>query len=402
MRRFFIVLAMFVLGTVLALVLEWSNSQDGAAKVFSLFPELKPQKEVVGFLPYWLLKKANQVSLKALTQITYFGLELSGDGSIIRNSTETESEPGWYQLDNGTFSSIADTFPSTKRSLLIHQTKVAVIDELLSDATASAKNLVSVVEPVMKEQHFTDLNLDIETFQEASPEARQSMTIFLRTVKGELQQKKLGTLTVELTVRSLISEELLDPVEVGEIADFVVLMAYDYRYVGSYLAGAVAPMGGAGEVIEYGVPESVELAVHSIPPEKLMLGIPLYGYEWETLSYDPGSPVIPGTGKTATLTRVAEELERCRNKEKKTDEVPESSESAQALCIVGREEFTFSPYLILPPNEDSAIQQIYYEDEQSLNKKFELAKKYELGGVAFWAIGYEEEGALDGVAQYMK
>lgn len=402
MRRFFIVLAMFVLGTVLALVLEWSNSQDGAAKVFSLFPELKPQKEVVGFLPYWLLKKASQVSLKALTQITYFGLELSGDGSIIRNSTETESEPGWYQLDNGTFSSIADTFPSTKRSLLIHQTKVAVIDELLSDATASAKNLVSVVEPVMKEQHFTDLNLDIETFQEASPEARQNMTNFLRTVKGELQQKKLGTLTVELTVRSLISEELMDPAEVGEIADFVVLMAYDYRYAGSYLAGAVAPMGGAGEVIEYGVPESVELAVHSIPPEKLMLGIPLYGYEWETLSYGPGSPVIPGTGKTATLTRVAEELEHCKKNDSIENVISESSGSAQTSCTKGREALTFSPYLILPPNEDSAIQQIYYEDEESLKKKFELAEQYKLGGVAFWAIGYEREGMMDGIEQYMK
>jgi spore germination protein len=246
-----------------------------------------------------------------------------------------------------------------------------------------AKNLVDAVEPVMKEGKFTDLNLDIESFREASDEAKANMTSFLKEVKKQMVEKKLGTLTTELTVASLTKSHLQDPKAVGDISDHVVLMAYDYRYLGSYLSGAVAPIGGSGEKIDNDVVESIKLATQIIPSQKIILGIPLYGYEWETLSYGPESPVIPGTGKTATSTRVTELLQECQD------------------CIKGRDELTGSPFLILPPSDDSHIQQIYYEDQESLQQKLELARQYHLGGVAFWAMGYEGDGLLTPLKKYV-
>ena len=35
--------------------------------------------------------------------------------------------------------------------------------------------------------------------------------------------------------------------------------------------------------------------------------------------------------------------------------------------------------------------QIYFEDERSLKAKLELVKQTGLGGVGFWALGYEGE-----------
>lgn len=383
---FLVILGCFLLGIISAETYLWvSSSRDlPESAVLKTLGARKPM--VVGFLPYWLLGKAEKESLTKLNRFTYFGLVLNTDGTLVQQDKPTEAEPGWHALETGKFTDKLAELPNGRfdTSLLIHQSNEASISALLSDPTQHAQTLVSAAEPLMKQYGFVDLNLDIESFREASPEAQSHMTSFLKEVKKQLTDKKLGTLTTELTVASLTKEALMKPAEVGAISDHVVLMAYDFRYTGSYLSGAVAPIGGTGEKIEYDVAKSVELATQVIPAQKILLGIPLYGYEWETLSYDPESPVIPGTGKTATSTRVEELLKTC------TD------------CIKGRDELTGSPYLILPPNEDSYIQQIYYEDPVSIQLKLNIATEHKLGGVAFWAMGYESQGLLNPLAKYAK
>jgi spore germination protein YaaH len=74
----------------------------------------------------------------------------------------------------------------------------------------------------------------------------------------------------------------------SKIADNIVLMAYDYHSTSSFVTGPVAPLSGAGIMSEYDVTAAVEKTLDLIPPQKLVLGIPLYGYEWETL--DANSP----------------------------------------------------------------------------------------------------------------
>jgi spore germination protein YaaH len=44
--------------------------------------------------------------------------------------------------------------------------------------------------------------------------------------------------------------------------------------------------------------------------------------------------------------------------------------------------------------------QIYYEDETSLKEKLALAGKYHLGGVALWALGYEDNTMLRPLTNY--
>ncbi len=343
------------------------------------------QKPVVmGFLPYWLISKATPEGMATLNNVTYFGLTVDTDGSLVQLSNPQEKEPGWYTLENGKFSDfMAEHQPKlVEKSLLIHLANEASISALLADPIPHAQTLVSEVNSLMKQYGFTDLNIDIESFREASQEERDQYTTFLSEVKKQLVAQQLGTLTTELTVASLVKDQLADPVAVGQISDRVVLMAYDFHYTGSFISGAVAPMGGVPQKMEYDVPTSLQLATQAIDSRKLILGIPVYGYEWETLTYLPEAAVIPGTGKTATGTRISQIDQSCDQ------------------CISGRDELSGSPYLILPPNEDSSIQQIYYENETSIQQKLNLAKQYHLAGVALWAIGYEDPAVLTPIQTY--
>lgn len=339
---------------------------------------------VMGFLPYWLLSKTQPESLSHLNRLTYFGLTLAGDGTLVIHTSPQETEPGWLALDKGKWQAkVAELSKNTfDTSLLIHLSNEASISALLADPPTHAVTMINQAEPLMKQYHFVDLNLDIESFKTASPATREAMSTFLRSTKAELQKRQLGTLTTELTVSSLIKDQLLDPIVVGQVSDRVVLMAYDFHYRDSYISGSVAPIGGAKIKTEYDVNQSISLATQSIPPHKLILGIPLYGYEWESLSASPEAAVIPGTGKTATLTRVQDLQQNC------------------ASCSAGRDALSDTPYIIAPPNSESAYQQIFYEDQQSLKSKLELAKQYNLGGIAFWAMGYENPNTLEVVKEY--
>lgn len=343
--------------------------------------------EIVGFLPYWLLSKADKDYAKYITTLTYFGLTVNEDGTIKKLDNPQEEEPGWTTLKGEKFTSFQAKNKNLKQSLLVINGDDEIIGKLINDPVVSATNLVNDVAPVMKgyglpagRQGFTDLNLDIESFLDASESARANMTTFVRTVTDQVKSQKLGTVTLDLIPIALVKQKLYDAKALGAIVDRVVLMTYDFHYTGSFTSGANAPVGGAGTSLEYDTETAVKEALKSIPADKLLLGIPLYGYGWETLSSAPESATIPGGASIASSRRVADLLKTC------------------ATCSAQMDAVAKEPYLIF--KEDGYFNQIYFENEDSIKEKINLAQKYKLGGVALWALGYEDNSMLNPLTTY--
>jgi spore germination protein YaaH len=334
----------------------------------------KPQ--IVGFLPYWLLSKADKNYVPYITTLTYFGVALTGDGSVMKLTNPDETEPGWLALqgDNVSGRLTEAKKHGIKKSLLVISGDDQVILGLLDDPVASATRMMSDIAPIMKEKKFEDLNLDIETFMEASDSGREKFTLFVRTVKEILHAQKLGSLSIDLIPIALVKPKLYDASALGKIVDSVILMTYDYHYSGSYTSGAVAPIGGAGETLEFDVDVAVKEALRIIPKEKILLGIPLYGYQWETIEPASESATIAGGSETVSSRRIAEKLETC------TD------------CVRGFDPIAREPYVIYPEGE--VYKQAYYENEDAMKEKIKLAQKYNLGGVALWALGYDDATIL--------
>ena len=338
--------------------------------------------EVVGFLPYWLLTKADKQYERYITTLTYFGLSVNGDGTLMKLANAQEQEPGWTTLMDGKYDDrLAQAkAKGLKQSLLIISGDDDVISQLVADPETAANNLMAGVAPIMKDKGFTDLNLDIESFLAATESGRTNFTAFVRTVRKQLDEQKLGTLTLDLIPIALVKPKLYDSRALGELADRIVLMTYDYHYLGGFTSGAVAPLGGAGLTTEYDVETAVKEAVKTIPKEKLLLGIPLYGYEWETIRNSPEAATIPGGAQTASVRRVADILHGC------------------ATCSAVMDPVAKSPYLIYPEND--YYNQIYFENADSMKAKIALAQKYHLGGVAMWALGYEDDNLLTPLSSY--
>ena len=50
---------------------------------------------VLGFAPYWNLKKLSPESLTSITHFAYFNLHLNGDGSLYTKVNRREEDPGY-------------------------------------------------------------------------------------------------------------------------------------------------------------------------------------------------------------------------------------------------------------------------------------------------------------------
>lgn len=335
-------------------------------------------KQVVGFMPYWLLGKNKTDYSNDITTLTYFGLTIGNDGHIVKLADAQQEEPGWAQLQTNRARQILKKSKQNgvRLSLLVFSGDSDAINDMVSDPENHAKNLIQDVIPIMHRYGFTDLNLDVEDTEFATSGAQLKFTQFVKTIKKGLNNVHAGTLSIEISPSDLINKRLIDTAKVGRIVDSVIIMGYDYHYIGSSVTGPVAPLFGAGISLEYDVQAAVQQALKTIPSRKIILGIPLYGYEWETIGDMPHSAVIPTTGLTASSSRVAQVLSSC------------------ASCSAQYDPVAQEAYFHYKDNQSGTYHQFVYPDARSTLAKINFVNDMKLSGVALWALGYEDTSIL--------
>lgn len=367
LKKIVIYMFIFILGFLaVSLIYKFTSFNSSGLK----------EHQIIGFLPYWLIDKANKNYDQYLTTLTYFGLTVNGDGTIQEYIKPGEAEPGWYTLKSKKF------IPpeNLKKSLLIFNGDPEIINQLVSTPTVNANTVISQITPFMTEFNFTDLNLDLESVLPASESARQNFTAFVKQIRTNLNPSI--TLTIDASPTDLIKTRLINLAEIEPYVDYIVLMTYDFHYAGSMVTGPVAPIGGAGIDSEFDTETGIQKALEIISENKIILGIPLYGYEWETITSNPRAAVIPGSGIVASNRRVEDFLNQC------------------ATCSVQMESIAQESYLTYFAPETKTYHQIFYPDTQAIQAKIKLAKKYDLAGIAFWALGYDGQTILNPVTTY--
>ena len=137
----------------------------------------------------------------------------------------------------------------------------------------------------------------------------------------------------------------------GKTVDHVILMTYEWGYTYGP-PQAVAPINQVQKVLDY--------AVSVIPSEKILMGIPNYGYDW-TLPYEPGS-----AARSLSHTQAA-------------------TLAQEKGATIQFDEVAQSPYFYYT-SEDGKEHVVWFEDARSIEAKLNLVTKYQLGGVSYWTI----------------
>lgn len=223
--------------------------------------------------------------------------------------------------------------------LTVQAVQNRLIDEIINIATTEG---------------FSDVHFDFEFIP---VEDREAYNEFLRKIKPRLVDNNLLLSTALAPKTSSFQQGLLyeahDYKAHGEIADFVVIMTYEW----GYSAGPPLPVSPINEVERV-----LQYALKEIPSEKILMGQNLYGYDW-TLPFVQGESFA-----RAISPQQAIDIAREKNVAINFDEV------AQA---------PFFNYQDVDGREHT----VWFEDARSIQAKFSLIRRLQLRGIAYWKLG---------------
>lgn len=328
---------------------------------------------IYGFAPFWYLDK---ITLQPeITHLAYFSLTIGPEGNFLTRNDQG-GEPGFAKLSSDSLLDLNNQLKKEKSKnrkldLVAAQLNNADIEDFLASPSAHIKFLNSL-DSILLAYPFNGINLDIEYTGNASPELRQQMTKFVKDVREHLNKKYDGIeLTIDMYAGAANKNMIWDVAEIAPNVDYIVVMAYDFHRSSSQIAGPIAPLFDADASWKESINKYLKAFTENAPQEKILLGIPFYGYEWRTTEKKPGALTYPGSGAIASYKRVLEILE-----------------DREILGVEEHwDETALSPFITY--TKDGKNYTITYENARSLSYKLEYVNQLDLGGIAIWSLGYE-------------
>lgn len=325
---------------------------------------------VYGYLPYWTRAEARFAP--ELTHVSYFSLGIQADGRIL-NIPKENREPGYNAYQKGVLGNLRTEIGSgQKLELTITMMDQEAIPIFVASPSAR-QQFVQDLATVIDNAPITGINIDVEYNGIVDETLQDSFTSLISQVRTLLNTHSPPlSLSIATYGDAGTLQRVTNIHDIAPHVDHIIIMAYDYHSRKSPRVGPVSPLYGksAGKW-EADIMNDLKSYTDAVPSEKILLGIPFYGYEWQIEDpSDPNSFAIPRTGATATYKRVQEILKR-----------PNITKIMDPLA--------FSPYLLFTERGKNHI--LYYEDAQSLELKLQLVRQANLGGIAIWALGYEGE-----------
>ncbi|MDQ0300225.1 spore germination protein [Salibacterium salarium] len=316
----------------------------------STSPQMKPVIEVAAYMDLNITGEDSQDIIndvgEYLTYLQVFSYQMNPDGTltpiddqaIINTALENQIVPLMVitNIEDGQFSTELATTVLQDESL-----QNRMLDEALA---------------IMDEKDFLGIDFDLEYVGAQNREAYNNL---MRNAKERLDERGYFlSSALAPQVEPGMEGDLYaghDYETQGEIADFLFLMTYEWGYTGSP-PQAVAPIDQVRRVIEY--------AVSVVPADKIMMGIPLYGYDW-TLPYVEGE-----TQAEAIDPQQALEL------------------ALQYNAAIEYDTTAQSPYFTYY-DEEGTEHEVWFEDARSIQAKFDLVKEFDLRGLFYWVLGWE-------------
>lgn len=224
--------------------------------------------------------------------------------------------------------------------------------QILSENETVQDNLIENLLETVREKGYVGVDVDFEYIR---PEDRVGYADFVNRLRETMNENGYRV-SVALAPKTSSYQkgllyEAIDYHLLGQSANTVFLMTYEWGYTyGPPLP--VAPLPNVRQVLEYALTE--------IPKEKIVLGIPNYGYSWP-LPYERGVTKARLIGNVEANVIAAE-----RGVEIQYDE---------------RYQSPFFYYEI-----GGRRYEVWFEDVRSIYAKLQLAAEKDIRGVGYWNL----------------
>lgn len=205
----------------------------------------------------------------------------------------------------------------------------------------------------LEQKNYYGLDID---FEYVYPSDRDAFIAFVAKTAGRLNAQGYPVFTALAPKTRADQPGLLyeahDYYAIGRVSNYVLLMTYEWGYTyGPPMA--VAPIDKVRQVLDYAVTE--------IPPEKIYMGIPNYGYDW-TL------PFVRGESRARSLGNVEA-----------------AEQAARYGAVIQFDETAQTPFYYYT-DEEGREHVVWFEDARSIDAKLRLVAEYGFQGAGYWNI----------------
>lgn len=276
---------------------------------------------------------------------TFFSLATSEKGAIVANVGQAGQNYINWAHSNG-----YKVWPWVANEATNKEEK-DFTSSILNDYKSREKLINSILAAV-EMYNLDGINLDFENMYESDKDAYTRLVIELAP-----RLKELGkVLSVDATAPDGSPDWSLcfNRNVIGDVADYIIFMAYDQHNNSSSEAGTVAGY----DWVEANIKKF--LGQEGVKPEKIILAMPFYTRLWNVTDGGLSSSAV--------------------------------DMKSQATLIPDDAKITWDDSLkqnLAEYEKNGKSYKVWMEDEQSLKYKLELVKKYNLAGGAFWRKGQE-------------
>jgi spore germination protein len=311
---------------------------------------------VVAAIPFWNIEHDTSVVLanrKDVNEVSPWIYGMNSSGVIV---------PQYSQAQAGTIT--ADIAKMRAAHLRVVPSIANTINgnwayqpiaRILHDPALRHEHVAAILALVERE-HYAGIDID---YEQLHPGDRQVFTQFI-TELGAALHSHGKVLSVDVFPQASAAKGQANPLAaaqdyaaLGKVADQVRVMGFNYHWATSP-AGAVAPVNWVRSVLKY--------ATSQVPASKVILGIPLYGFDW------------PDGQQPAQTISWLQALRLSR----------------QYHVTASYNKATQAPYFSYTTG--GRAHKVWFENEASSRAKFEVVKGHSAGGIYLWMYGYEDPG----------
>lgn len=320
---------------------------------------------IAGYHAYWTGESWRTYPWDALHQIFFFEIEIGPDGSILDGR-------GWPDAWSALLARAREAGVPVVPTVAMHDGEA--FQELFTRPERVARLADALVDLLVATPDLGGLHLDFEVFQPVTLAARDGYTAFVARLGRGIDALD-PTLSLSVFAMAFDDDDVYNERALAELADYLVVQGYDFHHTTDARAGPLAALEGWGRLNWADVVD--RFLGLGVPARKIVMAVPLYGYEWPVTAAEPGAETR-GPGEIlplAPLPGVVPELARAhaRAAEHGLRRDPESGSAFYAY------------------RDATGWHQGWFEDAESLRAKYAFVRERGLGGVAMFPLAYGDE-----------
>ncbi|HEV7680158.1 MAG TPA: glycosyl hydrolase family 18 protein [Candidatus Dormibacteraeota bacterium] len=334
-------------------------------------PPGPPAREVMGFAPSWTLDTWPEWHMRDLSAIAYFAVTIDGNGNTV-------TDDAWPTWQSQQLTDMVNAAHANHVKVLV-TVKNFVTDEINSIVT-SGQHMATAVQTATDLMRMRGLDGVVVDFEGASspqyPFLQQGIVQFSAALQASVHAYRADAEYVLATYSGSASwdDGIFNIGKLGPTVDAFFVMAYDMNSDNNPgHAGATSPLSGG----QFNDTDAISQYLAKTTADKVILGVPYYGYKWSVSSYDANAATT-GPAEAETYSQLIRDL-TCGQVD---------------LAVHQQDPTPWAVWNSVPSGDPCGAnlgswREVYFDTALSLGAKYDLVNRSNLRGTGMWALGFD-------------